>query len=89
MGTTSTKLNYLNQTKNLIAQAIRGKGVEVDTNSTFRSYANKIRQINAIVVGGGDATNEIDLILVGGYNCMNTLQIDNLINGNYMFRRSS
>lgn len=89
MGATSNKLNYLNQTKNLIAQAIRGKGVEVDTKATFRSYANKIKQIKAVVVGGGDATNEIDLILVGGYGSLNELQIENIINGKYMFRRSN
>lgn len=89
MGTTSNKLNYLNQTKNLIAQAIRSKNVEVDSNATFRSYATKIRQIKAIVVGGGNATNEIDLIIVGGYGSLNQLQIENLINGKYMFRRSN
>lgn len=89
MGTTSNKLNYLNQTKNLIAQAIRSKNIEVDGNATFRSYATKIRQIKAIVVGGGNATNEIDLIIVGGYGSLNQLQIENLINGKYMFRRSS
>ena len=88
MGTTSNKLNYLNQTKNLIAQAIRNKGVEVDAKATFRSYANKIKQIKAVVVGGGDATNEIDLILVGGYGTLSQTQIENFINGKYKYRRS-
>ena len=88
MGTTSNKLNYLNQTKNLIAQAIRSKSVEVDSNAPFRSYASKIRQIKAVIVGGGDATNEIDLILVGGYGSLNQTQIENFINGKYKYRRS-
>lgn len=89
MGTTSAKLNYLNQTKTQIAQAIRSKGVQVDSDTTFRGYANKIRQINAVVVGGGDATNEIDLILVGGYGSLNVNEIENFINGKYMYKRSN
>lgn len=47
MGTTSAKLNYLNKTKESIAQAIRNKGVEVLRQDTFRSYAKKINLITA------------------------------------------
>ena len=89
MGTTSNKLNYLQGTKTQIFQAVRNKGVAVPTNTTFRGIVNKINAIPAMITSGGDATNEIDLILVGGYNVMNTSQIENLINGKYMFRRSN
>ena len=41
----SEKLTYLNETKDLIKQAIVNKGVEVKDTDTFRSYANKISTI--------------------------------------------
>lgn len=88
MGTTSAKLNYLNTTKTQIAQAIRNKGVAVPTNTTFRGYVAKINAIPAMVVSGSDATNEIDLILVGGYGSLSAMQIENFINGKYKFIRS-
>ena len=49
MGTTAEKAQYTNETKLLIKQAIRGKGVEVADTDTFRSYAGKI---DAIKTGG-------------------------------------
>jgi len=39
------KLNYLLETKNLIKDAIREKGVEISDTDTFRSYAEKILSI--------------------------------------------
>lgn len=51
MGSLSDKLNYLNETKSLIKQAINNKGVTVTDSDTFRSYANKISQIS----GGGSS----------------------------------
>lgn len=53
MGTLEEKLNYLNETKNLIRQALIAKGVEVPENTPFREYAEKI---NTIVVST-DQTN--------------------------------
>jgi len=38
-------LNYLNETKNLIRQAITNKGQEIKDDDTFRSYAAKISNI--------------------------------------------
>ena len=38
-------LNYLNNTKSLMREAIINKGVEVNVEDTFRSYANKIDNI--------------------------------------------
>ena len=38
-------LNYLNNTKNLMREAIINKGVEVNVDDTFRSYAYKIDNI--------------------------------------------
>lgn len=43
------KLNYLQDTKNQIKEAIKEKGVEVSDTDTFRSYAEKIGKIQ----GGG------------------------------------
>lgn len=89
MGKTSDKLNYLNTTKTQIFQAVRNKGVTVPTNTTFRGIVSKINAIPAMVIGGGNATNEIDLILVGGYGSINTNEIKNFMNGKYMYKRSN
>lgn len=51
MGTIAEKLEYLNDTKTAIKGAIVAKGVTVSDTDTFRSYANKIGQIQA---GGGE-----------------------------------
>lgn len=48
-GTTYDKLEYLNETKRQIRQAIINKGQSVSVNDTFRSYADKI----AAISGGG------------------------------------
>lgn len=48
-------LNYLNDTKTLIKQAITNKGQEVSEDDTFRSYANKIEAIET-GVDTSDAT---------------------------------
>lgn len=45
MGTIADKLDYLNDTKDAIKTAIENKGVTVDANDTFRSYASKINSI--------------------------------------------
>lgn len=52
MSTTADKLNYLISTKNAIKQAIIDKGVDVSDTDTFRSYADKIVDIQAGSTGG-------------------------------------
>ncbi|UUC46545.1 BspA family leucine-rich repeat surface protein [Flavobacterium cerinum] len=47
MGTIADKLTYLGQTKSEIRDAILSKGVTVPTDTTFREYAGKIREIQA------------------------------------------
>ena len=47
MGTPAEKLNYLNETKKQIKQAIIDKGVDVTNDDTFRSYATKIGEIKS------------------------------------------
>ena len=47
MGTTAEKLNYLLETKEAIKGAIEAKGVEVVETDTFRSYADKIGEIQS------------------------------------------
>ena len=39
------KLEYLNETKEAIKNAIIDKGVEITDNTTFRTYANKVEEI--------------------------------------------
>lgn len=51
MGTTADKLNYLMDTKTAIKEALVAKGVSVDDTDTFRSYADKIGEIQS---GGGE-----------------------------------
>ena len=48
MGTISQKLTYLNGTKQAIRSAIEANGVYVDDEDTFRSYADKIRNVNTL-----------------------------------------
>ena len=55
MGTTAEKLSYLNETKQAIKTAIQGKGVAVADSDTFRSYAQKIANIDTKPALSGDA----------------------------------
>lgn len=48
MGTTEEKLDYLEQTKKLIAAAIEEQGVEVSEEDTFRAYAALIATIGKL-----------------------------------------
>lgn len=45
MGTFAEKVSYLNDTKQLIKDAIKNKGVTVEEDTPFREYANKIANI--------------------------------------------
>jgi hypothetical protein len=61
MGTIADKLKYLSDTKEEIKQAIIDKGVAVEDDATFRSYARKIGTIQ---------TGDLDLplsVFVGTY----------------------
>ena len=71
MGTLADKLQYLKNTKDAIMNAIIEKGVEITSSDTFRSYADKIKDI---VTGGGHSI--ICNINYGGYNTV----IDNVKN---------
>ena len=55
MGSIADKLTYLQETKTAIKNAIVAKGVTIDDTDTFRSYADKIREIS----GGGGIIPEI------------------------------
>ena len=58
MGSISDKISYLEQTKQEIANAIVEKGQTVQDSDTFRSYANKIKEINS----GGSSVSSWDSI---------------------------
>lgn len=45
MGTTATKLTYLNDTKGLLKDSINSLGGDLTSESTFRSYANVLNNI--------------------------------------------
>ena len=49
MGTTADKLQKILTTKESIRQAIISKGVSVDTNAPFSSYASKIAEIQGVI----------------------------------------
>ena len=55
-GTTACKLAAVNDAKLLIRDAIINKGVSVPVDTTFRQYADKIKQIKV----GGTASVEVD-----------------------------
>ena len=50
MGTIAEQINYLADTKTAIKEALVAKGVSVSEDATFRSYAEKIGEIQS---GGG------------------------------------
>ena len=52
MGTLADKLQYLKDTKDAIMNAIIEKGIEITSSDTFRSYADKIKGITSVGVGG-------------------------------------
>ena len=45
MSTTAEKLIYLNETKTAIKEAIVAKGIDIEEGATFRSYADRIAEI--------------------------------------------
>lgn len=46
MSSLKVKLDYLNGTKHLIAEALKNNGVDITDTDTFRSYADKITELN-------------------------------------------
>lgn len=66
MGTIDDKLEYLNQTKQDIKQAIINKGQNITEEDTFRSYVDKINDIQLGVLSEAEAQSlntNLDLIL--------------------------
>lgn len=66
MGTINDKLEYLNKTKQDIKQAIINKGQNITDEDTFRSYVDKINEIQLGVLSEEEAQSlntNLDLIL--------------------------
>lgn len=80
MGTVVDKLNYLNDTKSEIRQAIIDKGVTVEDSDTFRDYADKIRAIQTGESSGTD-TITFNNYVYGGIeaNASGTVTIDSVV----------
>lgn len=57
MGTVVEKFQYIEGTKEAIKKAIKNKGVDVSDTDTFRSYADKIKEIGS-GSGGGSSVAE-------------------------------
>lgn len=82
-----TKLQYLEETKTQIKQAIVDKGIEVTDSDTFRSYANKINDITTNGVLPKNIAG-LDYLLDGEYNLVtgsdhSTMNAYNLVKPSY------
>lgn len=64
MGTVVEKFQYIEGTKQAIKKAIKNRGVEVLDTDTFRSYAEKIKEIGS--GSGGSSVAEYEYIKTGG-----------------------
>ena len=89
--TIADKLNYLNQTKTAIKEAIINKGVSISDTDTFRSYADKINLISTSKITTGVLPKNIlglDYLLDGEYNLISgsdhsNLNVYNLVKPSY------
>ena len=61
MGTTSQKLEYLNDTKNSLKSAINNLGGAIDSNTTFRNYANVLNDIYSNLPKVSDTGTNVSL----------------------------
>lgn len=68
MGTIADKLNYLNETKEDIKNALVEKGVTITENDTFRDYAGKINEIS----GASQKASKLEYIQMVGSMCFDT-----------------
>ena len=74
-GTLNEQLQQIADTKDAIAQAISGKGVEVTPEDSFASYALKINEIQGS--GSGET-----IIVQGGNNLFDIKIADHTLEGN-------
>ena len=96
MGTFAEKVSYLNETKLLIKDAIKNKGVAVEEDTPFREYANKIASISASaddiepIVLTGDCTNACSGAMASAYINLfgNTVSTSGITNSTKMFLSS-
>ena len=64
MGTVTDKLNYLNETKQQIKQAIINKGQNINDEDTFRSYVEKINNIDSGILTELDANSLLSQLAI-------------------------
>lgn len=78
MGTLSDKLSYLQGTKAAIKEAIEARGVSVGSADTFRSYADKIGQIDTLHAQSKTVTPSTSQQTVqpdSGYNALSSVTV--------------
>ena len=75
MGTLSEKLQYLNDTKERIKEAIISKGQSVSSSDTFRSYASKISAIETVHNQNKSVTIDGTYSADSGYTGIETITV--------------
>lgn len=68
------KLDYLNETKDLITRALESKGVEFTVGDTFRDYVTKIENLR-IAEDQSDATAKADEIMLNKTAYVNNVKV--------------